>query len=182
MVARGWRLPNLSRWTYEIDMMNEDAETASKLWLDAGASRLVFHAEASRHLPLLLAGVRRRYGHGDGLSSGMLEIGMALNIATDLSLLEPLLDQLDFVQLMGIAEIGKQGQPFDTRVVERVRTFHTKHPEVPVQVDGGVTEHTAEALYGAGARRLVVGHALLRAQEPAKVLAELEAVEPLYGV
>ena len=180
LIKSGWQLPNLSKWVYEIDLMSEDAEIAAGLWLAAGASRLTFHAKNVHNLPYLLAGVRRRYG--DGLASPLLAIGLALNVAADPALVEPYVGEIEYVQFMGIARIGVQGQPFDPRVVERVRTFHARHPEVPLQVDGGVDVHTARSLLTAGASRLIVGHAILRAKDPRAAVAAIEALEPSYGV
>ncbi|MEK7204511.1 MAG: hypothetical protein AAB254_03290, partial [candidate division NC10 bacterium] len=40
----------------------------------------------------------------------------------------------------------RQGQPFDERVFEKIRIFHSRHPNVALQVDGGVSLANAKKL------------------------------------
>jgi len=169
MVKRGDMLPHLDRIEYEIDLMCLDVGSAAGAWLALGASRLTFHAETAADLPQFLAGARKRYG-------GIVSFGLALNVESDLALIEPVLDGIEYVQFMGIARIGRQGQPFDERVLEKVRVFRARHPDVPVQVDGGVSLVNAQKLFALGVTNLVVGLAILRASSPAAALAELEAL------
>ncbi len=175
-------LPHLDRLAYEMDLMCLDAESAVAAWLTLGATRFIFHAESTTDLPRLFSFVRQHYGAGDGSVSGLVSFGVALNSASDLALIEPCLDEVAFVQFMGIARIGRQGQPFDRRVFEKVRTFRARHPEVPVQVDGGVSLEVAKELVALGVTNLVVGSAILHARDPVAALAAFEMLENPYGV
>lgn len=178
MVERGEMLPETHEVEYELDLMCFDAERAAGAWLALGASRLTFHAESVIDLPRLLASLRKRYGGGADLGlSSLVSFGLALNIESELSLIEPCLSQIEYVQFMGIANIGKQGQPFDRRVLEKLRTFRARHPEIAVQVDGGVSPETAKELLVLGVSSLIVGSALLRAPDPAAALAALESLQ-----
>lgn len=172
---RGIALPSPDRITYEIDLMCHDAERAAGAWLSLGAARLTFHAESATDLPRLIASARVRYGD-------LVSFGLAINIASDLALLEPHLGKIEYVQFMGIARIGRQGQPFDRRVFEKVRAFRTLHPEVPVQVDGGVTLESAKRLLVLGVSNVVVGSGILKAKDPATAFARFEALESPFGV
>jgi pentose-5-phosphate-3-epimerase len=96
-------------------------------------------------------------------------------------MLEPYIPKIDYVQFMGIATIGKQGEPFDRRVIERVQSFRRRHPEIPVQVDGGVTSRTAPELLFAGVSRLIVGHALQEAKDIAAEYRSLTDMAQQYG-
>lgn len=174
-VRRGLMLPHLDRIEYEIDLMCFDAERAVKAWLALGATRLTIHAESAISLPRLLASIRDQYG-------SFISFGLALNIASKLSLLEPCLGEIEYVQFMGIARIGQQGQPLDERIFEKVRAFRNRHPELSVQVDGGVTLENAKKLAALGVSNLVVGSGLLRARDPAVAFEEFEAVQSSYGV
>ncbi len=176
MRARGEMLPELHRITYEIDLMCLDAEREAEVWLALGATRLIFHAESIIDLPRFLASIRKRYG------SDVISLGLALNIASDLALIEPSLDQIDFVQLMGIARIGRQGQPFDRRVVQKIRMLHARHPHIALQVDGGVSLDNAKELLAQGVSQLVVGSSLLRAVDPRAELMKFEMLQSPYGV
>ena len=83
---------------------------------------------------------------------------------------------------MGIARIGRQGQPFDRRVFEKIKTFHAKHPEIVLQVDGGVSLENTHRLLAFGVSDLVVGSALLKAHDIADAFALFEALQTSYGV
>lgn len=168
-------LPALEHIEYEIDLMSFDAERAALTWLALGATRLTFHAESTTDLPKLLAAARAHYG-------SVVSYGVALNIASSSTQLEPCLGEIDYVQLMGIAEIGKQGQPFDQRVYEKVIIVHKHHPEIRVQIDGGVSLENARKLLALGASTLIIGSGILRASDPAAEVAKFEALSNPYGV
>ncbi len=182
MVERGEMFPTPDRFEYEIDLMCLDAERAAGAWLALGATRLTFHAESAVDLPRLLAGARRRYGAGTGFAPGLVSFGIALNIASDLALIEQIIGEIEYVQFMGIARIGRQSEPFDRRVLEKVRTFRGRHPELPVQVDGGISLESAKNLLALGVSNLVVGSALLKAHDPAATFAMFENLQSPYGV
>jgi len=182
MVERGEMLPHLERIAYEIDLMCIDAERIAEAWLAIGASRLTFHAESTTNLAHLLASSRRRYGAGGGFASGLISFGVALNIASDLALIEPCVDEIEFVQFMGIARIGRQGQPFDRRVFEKLKVFHARHPKLAMQVDGGVSLENARRLLALGVSNLIVGSALLKTGDLASTLAKFEELQSSYCV
>ena len=175
MVASGKMLPELDRIEYEIDLMCLDPEQAADAWLALGAVRLTFHAESVSDLPQLLARTREQYGH-------FISFGLALNIGSDLALLEQALGIVDYVQFMGIAKIGRQGQPFDRRVFEKIRAFHSRHRDMPLQVDGGVAFSNARQLSALGVGALIVGSGILKTSDPAAAMAAFEALQTPFGV
>jgi ribulose-phosphate 3-epimerase len=180
-VARSEMLPHLDHIEYEMDLMCLDAERAAGDWIALGASRITLHVESAFDLQKSVDALCTHYGCGLA-ECGLVSLGLAVHIASDLSLLEPHVGRIDYVQFMGIAKIGRQGQPFDRRVIEKVRAFHTRHPQIPVQVDGGVSLANARELIAAGVSNLVVGSGILRATDPAAALAKFEALESPYGV
>jgi len=182
MVRKGEMLPHLDRIGYEIDLMCLNAERSAADWLALGATRIVFHVESTTDISRLCASACKRFGAGDGFAPGLISFGLALNIATDLALLEPCLGEIEFVQFMGIAQIGRQGQPLDRRIFDKVHTFRTSHPEIPVQVDGGVTLANAREFTALGVTNFVVGSGILRAADPVKAFAAFEELENPYGV
>lgn len=168
-------LPHLDRIEYEIDLMCFDALAVAEAWLARGASRLTFHAGSTDDLPRFIALARKRYGD-------VVSLGIALTVESDLALVEPVAGKIEYAQFMGIARIGLQGQPFDGRVLENIRIFRARHPETPVQVDGGVSLANARKLLALGVSNLIVGSAVLRARDPSAALAELERCQDGYGV
>lgn len=175
-------LPHLGDFRFELDLMVEDAGVVAGAWIDQGVSRLTIHAESARDLPKLLENLQRTYGHDKGFAPELLSIGLAIGVTTELTLIEPFLDQADYVQFMGIASIGKQGQPFDARALKRVKEFRRKYPDTPMQVDGGVNLHTAPALLDAGVSRLVVGSALWKGNDPKAELEKFNELAQEYGI
>ncbi|MDD2657319.1 MAG: hypothetical protein PHD04_01500 [Candidatus Pacebacteria bacterium] len=175
MVRKGEMLPNLEHIAYEIDLMCFDALEVASAWLAIGASRLIFHTESSADMPHLLKRARREFG-------GLVTFGLALNIESSFALAGSCLSDVDYVQFMGIAKIGQQGQPFDERVLERIRTFHRMYPALPLQVDGGVSLENAKKLLALGVSTLVVGSAIVRSKHPAAEVKKFEMLRSPFGV
>ena len=166
----------------EMDLMVETPEAEIGPWVQAGANRITVHAESARRLPQLIADFQARYGHDRGFAPGLLSFGLAINIASDLSLIEPYLDACDYVQFMGIRTIGRQGEPFDRGILARIAAFRKKHPDTPIQVDGGVSLDTAPELLAAGVSRLIVGSALWRAPDLRAEFAKFTELTERYGL
>lgn len=178
----GDTLPMLGQLSFEIDLMVEEPEKAIRHWIDAGATRIVIHAETTRMLPKLMHDLASTYGHDKDFTPELLSFGLAINVSTELALIEPFLHQCDFVQFMGIAKIGKQGEPFDKSVLPKISAFRKKYPAMPLQVDGGVSLETAPGLLQAGVSRLVVGSDLWKAPDLAAELKRLQGLVHTYGL
>ncbi len=183
MLDENKTLPKTDQMEYEIDLMCLDALDAVSDWLALGATRLTFHIETVVNTPHFFETVRARYGGGKEFAlAPLLSVGIALNITNTIEILEPYLADVQYVQFMGIAKIGRQGQTFDTRVLAQVRDFRAKHPDIPVQVDGGVTLQHAKKLLALGVSNVIVGSAILEAKDPVAALSAFEALESMYGV
>lgn len=127
---------------------------------DAGVVELLFHVEATRYpfraLQLLeKSGVRR---------------GIAVNPATPVETVLPLLEIVDTVLLMSV-EPGFGGQSFLPGTLSRVEQVRTAADQsgrsVRIAVDGGVDASNARALRAAGADELDVGTAFFRSDDRA---------------
>lgn len=176
MVQGSEMLPHLGPIEYEIDLMCLDADRAAGEWLALGASRLTFHLESIIHPRHFFESVHARYG-GEFLS-----FGIALNISTDLASLEPYLPYISYVQFMGIDTIGRQGQPFNRYTLDKVGRFRKEHPEIAVQVDGGVSLPNAQELVALGVTNLIVGSDLLHASDPVAEMEKFESLRSPFGV
>lgn len=180
-LSSGGGLQAFGHFRYEVDLMVREPEASLGAWIAAGASRLVVHIESTPFLGKLLQKLDEQYGHDKNFAPDLLSVGLALDANADASALEPYLERIDFVQFMGIAKDGAQGRPFEEKVVEKVRLFKRAHPDMPVQVDGGVSLESAPGLLAAGADRLMVGSALWSAPDLAARLKEFEALVERYG-
>jgi ribulose-phosphate 3-epimerase len=173
------KVPNLR---IETDLMVEESEHITGRWITAGATRILIHLESTTHLGRQLADFNKEYGHDKDFFSGVLSLGIAINVETNLELLEPYIDSIDYVQFMGIKRIGVQGQPFATEVLNKIALFRKKHPNMTIQVDGGVSLESAPLLLGAGVSRLVVGSALWNAPNLSEAFQKFSALTQLHGL
>lgn len=139
---------------YELDLMIERPESNIDTWLGIGASRVIFHY-ASVHDWEVIKNI-------DIVIRNFIDIGLAVTIHDDLEKIFPLIDKnvIDFIQVMGIAQIGFQGEPFDESSLEIIKTLRKKYPNLIISVDGGVSEDSIPDLCNAGADRLVSGSAV----------------------
>lgn len=145
-------LPFLDGLEYELDLMIDQPEQVLESYIDLQPARIIIHLESVQdHVKLFLALEHIR---------GIIEIGLAISSETSEDVLEKYIEDCDFIQVMGISKIGYQAQSFDESVIERIAYFHRKYPDMPISVDGAVSEATIKRLVDAGASRLVVGSAV----------------------
>lgn len=158
-------LPFWDSLDYEVDLMITKPEETIDDWITAGAKRLIVHIESTEKMQDIINSINSRFAfpetYGSSPARGEakrdVELGIAINVDTSISSIVGYLEDIDFVQFMGIQTIGLQGQPFDERVLDKIREFHNAHPEIIISVDGGVNFDTAPALIEAGVKRLVSG-------------------------
>lgn len=168
-------LPRLHEIAYEIDLMCIDPIKAAEPWVEAGATRVTFHDGSTSDINALIKKARDHFGH-------FLTIGLALHTDTDLEHIREATEHIDYLQCMGIARIGRQGQPFDPEVIGKIRTCRMRYPSLCVQVDGGVTYEHGKELLAAGASTLVVGSAILKATDPRAAFIAFETLRSPFGV
>ena len=159
---------------FEIDLMVKKPEEVVDSWVMAGAKRLVLHMESAPNILETIEKLRGEYGTAKDEAFG-LEIGVALDIRTpneEAYEILDLIDQdgdsiIDFVQFMGIDNVGFQGQEFDDRVLEKISDLRDSYPNIAISVDGGVNFDNAADLISAGATRLVSGSAVFESGDTA---------------
>lgn len=182
MLAEGEVIPSASESKIEIDLMVENPESTAGAWIELGATRIVIHAASTPHLDRILKSFATLYGHDKSFDAGLLSIGIAVTPDVDPETLAPYLEQIDYVQFMGIRHVGRQGQPFDESIYRTIEQFRKKHPELPVQVDGGVSLTTAPRLLELGVSRLVIGSALWKAPDFNLALSQLKELTEQHGI
>lgn len=123
----------------------------------AGATSITVHAEVTTHLHRLLQQIK---------DLGV-RAAVALNPATPLAAVEPVLADLDMVLLMTVNP-GYVGQRFITSVLPKIRQLRgwlvERAPHVDLQVDGGINELTAGQCVAAGANVLVAASAIFKGE------------------
>ena len=127
-------------------------------FLDAGASWITFHPEASQHPHRTLGMIK----------AGGAKAGLVLNPGTPLTALDWLLEDSDMVLLMSVNP-GYGGQRFIPSTLEKVRALRalmdqSDHP-LRLEVDGGVGPGNIAQLAAAGADTFVAGSAIFRGDD-----------------
>lgn len=162
--------PHWRELDFEADLMVATPETAALDWIAAGAKRLIVHLESMNDPKSILEKIKKTLpSEGSFLRA---EIGIAVNPGTPNERLEPAIELADFVQFMGIAKIGFQGQAFDERVLDKISGLRAVHPNVTISVDGGVDFETAPKLIKVGATRLAIGSAIFESGNIAATIEE----------
>lgn len=149
---------------FELDLTVADAVENFDIYTKLGAKRIIFHIEADE-IYRDLAGFKDFIEGIDVYIRDTIEIGVAINITTPISTIFSIVHLVEFVQVMGIEKIGFQGQDFDERVLEHIKTLKEKFSDLIISVDGGVTLQTASKLIEAGASRLVIGSAIFNTDD-----------------
>ncbi len=162
-------LPFWESVDYEFDLMINNPVESVLQYVHAGASRIILHAGAQGALQALQSLVDLREEGG----AFSIKAGVALGAHAQPDDLEPFEAQFDFVQVMGVAKEGHQGEPFDQKALFLVERLHKRYPTLPIQVDGGVNEQNIQELVTAGATRLAVGSAIVKAEDPAAAYLRL---------
>ncbi len=185
IVAQEEGFPFWDSIDFEVDLMVKHPENIVDDWIAVGAKRIIIHIESTPEVILLVRRIRREYEHTSESFYG-IEIGIALDVETSNEEIYDLLNavrekdefnsQIDFVQFMGIENVGYQGEPFDEKVYEKISDLRERFPDTIISVDGGVSLENAAELIKAGADRLVSGSAIF---ESGDIVGTIEAFQNL---
>ena len=131
-------------------MVNSPEKIVSD-WIVAGAARIIFEIEGVKDFETAVAEV-----------NGRVPIGVSLTLDTPDDTVALAARHTDVIQCMGweFSHLGRQGEPLDTRVFEKIKGLREKYPSHMIAIDGGVTFQNAAKLLEAGADKLVIGSAL----------------------
>jgi ribulose-phosphate 3-epimerase len=158
--------PALDVYTLEVDLMVVDPVMAATNWIGAGADMVVFHVET-----IEVSEFKAFVDQVDKVS-----IGVSAHGDTSLDTLESYLPYADYIQLMGIYEIGAQGHSFHEPVIDSIRHLKANYPDMPITIDGSVNKDTIARLAEAGADRFVCGSAIIGEPNPADAHRALSAL------
>lgn len=155
----------------DVHLMIERPDLYVEAFVRAGADIVSVHAEATPHIHRVLQQIR---------SLGA-KAGLALNPGTGLDALEPLVDEIDLLLVMTVNP-GFGGQTFLPSTLRKIEQARQRldaagHPNVPIEVDGGITSSTIGGAAAAGANVFVAGSAVFNRADRAQAISELrEAV------
>ncbi|MAZ56587.1 hypothetical protein CL653_02250 [bacterium] len=139
-----------------VDLMVKDVGVATKNWLEVGASEVVVHLESLPDLDAIIS-LKSTYD---------FRLFLTADNNVPISEYKQYGEVLDGFQLMGIDEVGVQGNSFDSQVLENLKELRSFYKQKTIVVDGGVKIDNIKSLKEAGANQFVVGSAIMKAESP----------------
>lgn len=139
---------------FDVHLMIAPVEASLAAYVDAGASILTVHPESGPHLHRTLQMIK----------AAGVKAGVALNPATPVSVIEPVLGDIDLILVMSVNP-GFGGQKFLPLALDKLRAarqlIDRSGRPISLEVDGGINSETAPLAIAAGADILVAGSAIL---------------------
>lgn len=153
----------------DAHLMVEHPDNLIEPFIEAGVNSISVQPEAVKHLHRLL----------ELIKGGGCEAGVALNPTTSPDSIEWALPYLDYILVMSVNP-GFGGQSFIPEMADKVRRVK-EMTDLPVQVDGGITEETAPIMVEAGAQVLVAGSAVYKGDPATEMRKIIEAGRQAKG-
>ncbi|WP_336365740.1 ribulose-phosphate 3-epimerase [Marinobacter sp. C2H3] len=162
----------------DVHLMVSPVDDLIRMFIDAGASYITFHPEASKHIDRSLQLIR----------DGGCKAGLVFNPATPLSYMDYVMDKLDMVLLMSVNP-GFGGQKFIPGTLDKLREARQRidatNYNIRLEIDGGVKTDNIRAIAEAGADTFVAGSAIFNTDDYKATIdamrAELEQARAVIG-
>ena len=152
----------------DVHLMVKPVDRMIGEFIDAGASYITFHPEASEHIDRSLQLIKQ----------GGCKAGLVFNPATPLDVLKYVMDKVDMVLLMSVNP-GFGGQTFIPGTLDKLREarelIDASGLPIRLQVDGGVNVKNIKEIAQAGADTFVAGSAIFNAPDYAQVISQMRA-------
>lgn len=137
-------------------------------FIEAGASYITFHPEASEHIDRSLQLIK----------DGGCKAGLVFNPATPLDVLKYVIDKVDMILLMSVNP-GFGGQKFIPGTLDKLREaralIDASGREIRLEIDGGVNVQNIRAIAEAGADTFVAGSAIFNQADYKAVIDAMRA-------
>ena len=148
----------------DVHLMIEKPDALIPDFAKAGADILTVHVEACTHLHRTLQLIK---------SLGV-KAGVSLNPHTPVSVLEPVIDDLDLILIMSVNP-GFGGQAFIPYSLEKLKQAKALIGErrIHLEVDGGVGLTNIAEILTAGADTIVAGSAIFNAPNMSETISQL---------
>ena len=137
-------------------------------FIEAGATYITFHPEASDHIDRSLQMIR----------DGGCKSGLVFNPATPLHYLDFVMDKVDMILLMSVNP-GFGGQKFIPSTLQKLREARARIEAggfpIRLEIDGGVGVNNIAEIAAAGADTFVAGSAIFNAPDYRQVITQMRA-------
>lgn len=152
----------------DVHLMVKPVDRIIGDFLEAGASYITFHPEASEHIDRSLQLIK----------SGGAKAGLVFNPATSLDCLKYVLDKVDMVLLMSVNP-GFGGQSFIPKTLDKLREARAlidqSGQNIRLEIDGGVNVKNIRSIAEAGADTFVAGSAIFGQPDYQAVIQAMRA-------
>ena len=137
-------------------------------FIEAGATYVTFHPEATQHIDRSLQLIR----------DGGAKSGLVFNPATSLECLKYVMDKVDMILLMSVNP-GFGGQKFIPGTLDKLREaralIDASGREIRLEIDGGVNVQNIREIAEAGADTFVAGSAIFNQPDYKAVIDAMRA-------
>ena len=151
----------------DVHLMISPVDEIIPDFAQAGANYITFHPEATKHVDRTIKLIK---DHG-------CKPGVVLNPATNVSILEYCLDQIDMVLLMSVNP-GFAGQKFIEstydKIVEVREMIDAVNPSIRLEVDGGLNLENIGKAARSGADTFVAGSAIFNSENYKKTISQMK--------
>jgi ribulose-phosphate 3-epimerase len=152
----------------DVHLMVQPVDRLIDDFVEAGATYITFHPEASQHIDRSLQIIK----------SGGCKSGLVLNPASSINLIEDCLESLDMILLMSVNP-GFGGQKFIPSVLNKLRKLRKiiddNNLDIRLEIDGGVKLENISEISEAGADTFVAGSAIFSQNNYEKVISEMRS-------
>lgn len=152
----------------DVHLMVKPVDRLIGDFIEAGASWITFHPEASEHIDRSLQMIR----------DGGCKAGLVFNPATPLHYLDYVMDKLDVILLMSVNP-GFGGQKFIPSTLDKLaevrRRIDASGLPIRLEVDGGVTVDNIGEIAAAGADTFVAGSAIFNTSDYQSTIMKMRA-------
>jgi ribulose-phosphate 3-epimerase len=153
----------------DVHLMIEEPDRYIEAFAKSGADVISVHQEACPHLHRTVHLIKEQGA----------KAGVVINPATPVSMIEPILPDVDLVLLMTVNP-GFGGQTFIPGVLDKIRRLRQlidaqNRSGIEIEVDGGVNRETAAQVVEAGATVLVAGSAIFGQKDREAAIAAIQS-------
>lgn len=147
----------------DVHLMVKPVDRIIGDFIEAGATYITFHPEATDHIDRSLQLIR----------NGGCKSGLVFNPTTSLGYLDYIMDKLDMILLMSINPGfgGQQFIPATLGKLEQVsKIISAAGHDIRLEIDGGVKTENIASIAKAGADTFVAGSAIFESNDYAKTI------------
>ena len=158
-------IKKIAKKPLDVHLMIENPSNYIKKFKECGADILTVHYEACKHLHRTIEEIKKQ----------KMQVGVAINPHTPVSLLNDILNEVDLVCVMSVNP-GFGGQSFIKNTHKKIKDLSKfkKEKKFLIEVDGGVNIENSKSIIESGADVLVAGSAVFKSEDPLETIKKIK--------